>query len=84
MSTQAVVPETARRRKKLVRRSAPDQSQGLRRIVQFAFVGLNLWIGAQFWLWVRYFEHGSQQFASPAWHVPRPLASKAGSPSPAS
>ena len=72
MSTQAVVPETARRRKKLVRRSAPDQSQRLRRIVQFAFVALNLWIGAQFWLWVRYFERGGGQVAGSAWHVPRP------------
>lgn len=70
MSTQAadaVVPEQEKRRKKLVRRSAPDASQTIRRWVQWLFVALNLWIGAQFWLWVRGFERGGQ-----GWQVSRP------------
>jgi len=72
MSTQAILTGQEKRKKKLVRRSAPDQSQRLRHIVQIAFVALNVWIGVQFWLWVRYFERSGRQFASPAWHVPRP------------
>src|SRR5579872_2125432 len=59
MSTQtaeiaAATPE--RPRKKLVRRSAPDVSQQFRRGVQLAFLALNGWIGAQFFLWARQFE----------------------------
>ncbi len=45
-------------RKKLVRRAAPDRSQRVRRIVQFAFLALNLWIGFEFYAWVRFFETG--------------------------
>ena len=45
-------------RKKLVRRAAPDSSQRVRRIVQFAFLALNLWIGFEFYVWVRFFETG--------------------------
>lgn len=61
MSTQAVeaaVPVREKRKKKLVRRAAPDQSQRIRHIVQLTFVAINLWIGAQFFLWVRWFERG--------------------------
>jgi polyferredoxin len=47
-----------REKKKLVRRSAPDQSQKIRRIVQGAFLVLNAWIGLQFYLWVRWLEIG--------------------------
>ena len=53
MSTQAVeaaVPVREKRKKKLVRRAAPDQSQRIRHIVQLTFVAINLWIGAQFFL----------------------------------
>ena len=63
MSTQAagaVVPGQEKRKKKLVRRAAPDGSQRIRRVVQWVFVALNLWIGAQFYLWVRWFERGGQ------------------------
>jgi polyferredoxin len=67
MSTQAVITGHEKRKKKLVRRSAPDQSQRIRRIVQWSFVALNVWIGAQFWIWVRYFERGGR-----GWHVGRP------------
>jgi len=70
MSTQAVetaVPPLQKRKRKLVRRSAPDQSQRIRHIVQLAFVAINLWIGAQFFLWVRWFERGGH-----GWLVSRP------------
>jgi polyferredoxin len=59
MSTQTAeiaAATPAKRRKKLVRRSAPDVSQQLRRGVQLAFLALNAWIGAQFFLWARQFE----------------------------
>jgi polyferredoxin len=54
-------------KKKLVRRAQPDYSQKLRRGVQLAFLALNIWLGAQFYLFVRYYETGG---ASPA--VSRP------------
>jgi len=46
-------------RKKLIRRTEPDRSQLLRRGFQFAFLLLNVWIGAAFYFWVRGFETGS-------------------------
>lgn len=49
-------------KKKLARRSAPDRSQKIRHVVQGLFVLLNLWIGIQFYLWVRFFERGGQGF----------------------
>ena len=42
----------------ITRRRQPDRSQTLRRIVQYAFVALNVWIGVQFYLFVRQFESG--------------------------
>ena len=56
-------PVQPRPRKKLVRRSAPDQSQRIRRIVQGLFVALNAWIGVKFFLWVRLFELGGNGMA---------------------
>jgi polyferredoxin len=50
-------------KKKLLRRSAPDRSQRIRHIVQGVFVLLNAWLGAQFYLWVRYFERGGSGLA---------------------
>ena len=47
-------------RKRLFRRLAADRSQMFRHIVQWAFVALNIWLGLQFFLWVRYFERGGQ------------------------
>jgi hypothetical protein len=47
-------------RKKLRKSTAPDRSQALRRIFQLAFLLLNLWIGLQFYLFVRYYETGGQ------------------------
>ncbi len=46
-------------RKKLVRRATPDNSQTLRRIFQFAFLLLNVWLGGAFYFWVRHFETGA-------------------------
>lgn len=71
--TEAAVTATAmavkdmREKKKLVRRLAPDRSQKMRRIVQGAFVLLNVWIGLQFYLWVRWYE-----IAGPGTPVSRP------------
>src|SRR5436305_5640495 len=48
-------------RKKLVRRAAPDHSQHYRQAFQFAFLLLNLWLGASFYFWVRQLETGSHQ-----------------------
>ncbi len=46
-------------RKKLVSRVGREYSQPLRRGFQFAFLLLNLWIGAAFYVWVRHFETGT-------------------------
>jgi polyferredoxin len=51
--------------KKLVRRSGPDVSQRVRRVVQWLFVALNGWLGVQFLLWVRYCERAGQGFNAP-------------------
>jgi polyferredoxin len=56
-----------KQRKALTRRLSPDRSQQIRHAVQFAFVALNVWIGVQFILWVRFFE---SQGSSP--YVERP------------
>jgi polyferredoxin len=54
----AAQPATPPPRKKLVRRAARDRSQLLRRTVQFAFLLLNVWIGVQFYIFVRFYETG--------------------------
>ncbi len=51
-------PAPARSKKKLIRRTSPDRSQGIRRTVQIAFLLLNVAIGVQFYLWVHYYETG--------------------------
>lgn len=43
-------------KKKLVKRTEADRSQKIRRSVQFAFAALNLYLGIQFYLWVRFYE----------------------------
>src|SRR6266536_4559432 len=55
MATVATPPSKPLR-KKLLQRAAPDRSQALRRAFQFTFFGLNLWIGIEFYLFVRYYE----------------------------
>lgn len=47
-------------RNRLVRRSNREYSQPLRFAVQLFFVALNLWIGVQFYLWVRWAESGGR------------------------
>lgn len=47
-------------RKRLRRRVGKDRSQMLRHAFQVAFLALNVWIGVQFWLWVRYYETGGK------------------------
>lgn len=46
--------------KKLIRRRVQDRSQWFRHGVQAAFALLNLWIGAQFILWARYYLTGGR------------------------
>ncbi|MBI3682290.1 MAG: 4Fe-4S binding protein [Acidobacteria bacterium] len=46
------------RRKKRFRRPGRDRSQPLRRTVQALFLALNVWIGVEFYLFVRQFEAG--------------------------
>lgn len=47
-------------RKKLVRRAPRDTSQRLRRAVQLLFLALNVWIGIQFCVFVRFYESGGR------------------------
>ncbi len=47
-------------RKKLIRRDGREYSQPLRITAQLFLVGLNLWIGVQFCLWVRWAESGGR------------------------
>jgi polyferredoxin len=47
-------------RKILQKRAAPDRSQALRHGVQLIFLALNLWIGVQFYLFVRFYETGGR------------------------
>lgn len=53
-------PPSAKPRKRLVRRAGKDRSQAIRRSVQLAFLALNVWIAAEFWLFVRYYETGGR------------------------
>ncbi len=63
MASAMASPRPAR--KKLVKRAPPDRSQRLRRSVQLLFLALNVWIGVQFYLFVRYYETGGRTvFAS--------------------
>jgi polyferredoxin len=47
-------------RKKLVKMAPPDHSQALRHALQLGFLALNVWIGIQFYLFVRYYETGGR------------------------
>jgi polyferredoxin len=55
-------------KKKLVRRTERDYSQRLRIGFQAAFLVLNVWLGTQFYFWVRHFETngGSRYVSRPA------------------
>lgn len=56
-------PATDRPKKKLIHRAQRDYSQSLRHGFQFAFLLLNVWIGGEFYLWVRHFVTGSSGLA---------------------
>jgi len=63
VGAEQIANTPAKSKKKLVRRLSADRSQQTRRAVQFAFLLLNLFLGAQFILWVRYFEsHGATTY----------------------
>src|SRR5579859_1324919 len=51
-------PVASKTKKKLIRRVEKDRSAIYRRSFQGAFLLLNLWIGTQFYSWVRHFELG--------------------------
>jgi polyferredoxin len=51
--------ESKREKKKFVRQIASDRSQRFRRAAQALFFALNVWIGAQFYSFVRYYEAGA-------------------------
>ena len=55
-------------KKKFIRRNGSESSQRVRHTVQIAFALLNVWIGIQFYLWVRFFERGGTglEFSRPA------------------
>ena len=56
----AIAAPPVKIRKKLVKRAAKDRSQALRRGFQLAFLALNVWIGIEFYLFVRYYETGGR------------------------
>ena len=56
----AVAAPPPKIRKKLLKRAAKDRSQTLRRAFQFAFLALNVWIGVEFYRFVRYYETGGR------------------------
>ncbi|HEY1239319.1 MAG TPA: 4Fe-4S binding protein [Bryobacteraceae bacterium] len=60
MAAIAGLSTPARRPNKIVQRAGPDHSQRLRRVFQLAFLALNVWIGIEFYRWVRYFETGGR------------------------
>ena len=53
--------------KKSFQRAGPDRTQAIRRWFQLAFLALNIWIGAEFYLWVRFYETGGE-----SWYAQRP------------
>ncbi len=61
------LPPRLRARKKLVCRIKQDHSQAWRRLAQIIFLVLNVLIGLQFVLFVRYFESGGRTI-----HISRP------------
>jgi polyferredoxin len=66
VSEAAQHPEASTKpKKKLIRRTDVERSQRTRRIVQFAFIALNIYLGIQFYAWVRFFEtSGASRYAA--------------------
>jgi len=58
MPTAEAVSPAAAPRKKLLERAAPSRSRTLRRAFQLVFLALNIWIGIEFYFFVRYYETG--------------------------
>jgi polyferredoxin len=56
--TQPVCSATPRKKRNTP--ALKEHSQAMRRTIQFVFLLLNLWIGVQFYLFVRYYESGGQ------------------------
>ena len=67
MAEQIQAESALGKAKKTVQRAKPVLWQRTRHIVQLAFLLLNGWIGLQFYIWVRYFEHGGKGL-----YLPRP------------
>ena len=59
MATQTQIPSPQPQRNKLVRRLGVDRSQQIRHGVQSLFAALNLWLGLEFFLWVRSFNNAA-------------------------
>jgi polyferredoxin len=59
MATTLAEPSTPPKTK-LLKRAAPDRSQKLRRTFQLLFLALNVWIGVEFYLFVRFYETGGR------------------------
>jgi polyferredoxin len=59
-TSEAIGALPPRTPKKLVHRAPKDYSQRLRRVVQLLFLVLNVWIGIEFYLFVRYYETGGR------------------------
>ena len=56
----ALIAPPPKTKKKLERRTGQDYSQRLRLAFQLVFLALNIWIAAQFVLFVRYYESGGR------------------------
>lgn len=59
VSEPPAAPVCSRPKRRLERRR-DDRSQLWRRAFQWSFLALNLWIGAEFYLWMRYWESGAR------------------------
>jgi polyferredoxin len=60
-SLPAAEKQNKQRKHKYERRARRDRSQQWRRAVQLAFLLLNVWLGGNFYLWVRQFEDGASK-----------------------
>ena len=67
----ATLKPPLKQKKRLIRRLKLDNSLRLRHTIQIAFVMLNVWLGVQFYLWVRFFERGGVGL-----QVPRPAGAE--------
>jgi polyferredoxin len=61
-TTTVIATETtpSKSARNLAKRALPEHSQTFRRAFQIAFLLLNVWIGIQFFLFVRYYETGGR------------------------